>query len=264
MVGLVSKISKGTRMDQIYISKERVPGFELGTSVLIKPILEKKKINPFYYNVNNIEPIKNIIIEEILNYFEGLENVIITGSFLEKSFNFEDIDLILLTDKKIKNKYIEEHFKDSLGINTHVIPMDFKVLLKGLDTDPLFQMMLSKFVSKKRIIFKIKNKINYKLLDLHLLKSELLIKNFYFLTGREKYKFVRNLFAIILFLDEKIISPESIDEEINRYFGNDSVRNIKENLVDKNFLERYEKLYLGTFKRIMNGVNNGPKQKQTD
>src|SRR3989338_8998130 len=242
MAELISKISKGSKMDQIYIPKERSPGFETGTFVLIRPALEKAKINPFYYNVDNIEPIKIILIQEILSHFEYFDNAIITGSFLEIGFDFEE----------------------NLGINVHIISVNFKTLLKGISTDPLFQMLTSKLVSKKRVIFKIKNEINYKLLDLQLLKSELLIINFHFLTGREKYKFVRNLFAIILFLDEKSISPELVDNEINKYFGKDSVKNIKENLVDKSFLARYEKLYENTFKRIMKGVKNGSKQKQAD
>jgi len=261
MVELISKISKGTRMDQIYIPKERSPGFETGTPVLIRPVLEKAKINPFYYNVDNIEPIKNIIIEEFLNYFEHLDNVIITGSFLEKGFEFEDIDVILITNKKFDNKKIERYFKVKFGFNIHIISINFKTLLKGISTDPLFQMLVSKFVSKRRVILKIKNKINYKLLDLHLLKSELLITNFYFLAGREKYKITRNLFAIKFFMDNKKISAETIDNEINNYFGKNTVVNIKENLLGKDFLNKYKKLYNELFKKILNGIKNGSKQK---
>ena len=54
MVELISRISKGTRMDQIYIPKERMPGFELGAVVLIKPVLEKAKPKPHYYGVSNL------------------------------------------------------------------------------------------------------------------------------------------------------------------------------------------------------------------
>jgi len=253
------KVSKGSRMDQIYLPKERVPGFEIGTTVLIQPAIEKTQLRPYYYNVQYLEPIKTIVVEEILNYLEYMDNVIITGSFLEKGFEFEDIDIILITNNKIDSKRIENHFKESLGVKSHIIVMNFKTLLKGISTDPLFQMLVSKFVSKKRVIFKTRTTVNYKLLDLHLLKSELLIINFYFLTGRKKYKFVRNLFAIILFLDKKKINTESINKEISRCFGEDMVRNIKENLVDKSFLEKYKRIYENTFKRIMKGVKNGPK-----
>lgn len=248
-------------MDQIYISKERLPGFEVGTTVLIKPIIEKMKTKPLYYNISNIEPTKVIIIEEILNYFEYIDNVIITGSFLEKGFDFEDIDVILITDKKIDNSNTEIRFKKRFGINVHIISMDFKTLLKGINTDPLFQLMLSKFVSKKRVIFKTKNKINYKLLDLHLLKSKALIDNFDFLAGKEKYKMTRNLFAISLFMDNKKINTEVIDNKINEHFGKNTVKNIKENLVEKDFLNKYKSSYNRIFNKILDGIKNGSKQK---
>ncbi len=261
---LIGKISRGSRMDQVYISKERAPGFEVGATVLIQPVLEKAKPALYYYSIKHLEPVKVAIVEEVFNYLKHVDNVIIAGSFIEEGFDFEDIDVIVVTEESIDIKSIENHFKSALGIKVHIILLNFKTLLKGIHTDPLFQMLTSKFISRERTIFKTKNVINYKLLDLHLLKSELLITNFYFLTGREKYKFVRNLFAIILFLHKKIISLKSVDKEINRCFGKDSVRNIKENLVDKSFLAKYEKLYENTFKLVINGVKNGPKQKQTD
>ena len=117
MVILMSKISKGTRMDQIYIPKTRAPGFEIGETMLIKPALQKIKPKPYYYNISYLEPIKNVMIEEILNYFEHIDNIIITGSFLEKGYDFEDIDIILITDKKTDNQNIERYFKSALGMD---------------------------------------------------------------------------------------------------------------------------------------------------
>ena len=262
MVELISRISKGTRMDQIYIPKERMPGFELGATVLIKPVLEKAKPKPYYYKASNLEPIKNEIIAEILNYFEQFENAIITGSFLEKGFDFKDIDVLLITDKKIGTDSIKYHFEREFGISIHITVIGFKSLLKGLSTDPLFQMMLSKFVSKKRAIFKIKNEINYKLLDLHLLESKALIGNFDFLPGNEKYKLTRNLIAIKLFMEDKKISIDAVNSQIDSYFGEGAIKHIKENLLDKGFLDKYKKLYDKIFKVILNGIKNDSKQKQ--
>jgi len=259
MVELVSRISKGTRMDQIYIPKERMPGFELGATVLIRPVLEKAKPKPYYYNVSNIEPIKNEVIAEILNYFEQFENAIITGSFLEKGFDFNDIDVLLITDKKTESDNLKNNFERKFGISVHLISISFKSLLKGLSTDPLFQMMLSKFVSKERVIFRIKKNLNYKLLDLHLLESKALIDNFYFLPGKEKYKLTRNLIAIKLFIDNKKIGIEAVDSEIDGYFGKETVNNIKENLLDKGFLNKYRRLYNELFNKILDGIKNGSK-----
>jgi len=248
-------------MDQIYIPKERMPGFELGATVLIKPVLQKAKPKPYYYKVKNLEPIKNTFIAEILNYIDQFDNVIITGSFLEKGFDFEDIDVLLITDKKIGTYSIKYHFEREFGIGIHIIVIGFKSLLKGLNTDPLFQMMLSKFVSKERVIFRIENKIDYKLLDLHLLKSKILIDNFDFLPGEEKYKLTRNLIAIKLFMENEKISTETLNNEIENHFGKGAVRNINENLLDKGFLDKYKNLYDKIFKEILNGIKNDSKQK---
>ena len=249
-------------MDQIYIPKERMPGFELGAAVLIKPVLEKAMPKPYYYKISGLEPIKNEVIAEILNYFEQLENVIITGSFLEMGFDFNDIDVLLITDKKMETGNINNHFERKFGIRVHIIFISFKSLLKGLSTDPLFQMMLSKFVSKERVIFRIKNKINYKLLDLHLLESKSLMDNFDFLPGKEKYKSIRNLIAIKLFIDNKKISMGTLNGEMDSYFGKGTIKNIKENLLDDKLLDKYKKLYYGIFKVILNGIKNDAKQKQ--
>lgn len=262
MVELISKISKGTRMDQIYIPKERIPGFELGATVLIKPVLEKAKPKPYYYKVRGLEPIKNEVIGEILNSFEQFENVIITGSFLEKGFDFKDIDVLLITEKKMETDNINYHFEREFGIKLHIIIIGYKPLLKGLNTDPLFQMMLSKFVSKERVIFKIKREINYKLLDLHLLESKSLIDNFDFLPGKEKFKLTRNLITINLFIDNKKISVETVHSEIENYFGKGTIKNIKENLLDKEFLNKYTKLYDKIFKKILSEIKNDSKQEQ--
>ena len=186
--------------------------------------------------------------------------MIITGSFLEAGFDFKDIDVLLITDKKMENGNINSHFEGKFGISIHTIPISFKSILKGLATDPLFQMMLSKFVSKERVIFKIKNEVNYKLLDLHLLKSKSLIGNFDFLPGKEKYKLTRNLIAIGLFIENKKISMETINNKIESYFGKGIIKNIKENLLDKDFLNKYKKLYNEIFKMLLDGIKNGSKQ----
>ena len=47
---IISKISKGTKMDQIYIPKNR-PGLDIGTYVKIIPIEEKIIKRPYFYNI---------------------------------------------------------------------------------------------------------------------------------------------------------------------------------------------------------------------
>ena len=257
---IIGKISKGTKMDQIYISKERVPGFEVGGTVLIKLIPKTgitSRTNNFHYNIKSIEPIKNIIVKEIFRNFYYLDNVIITGSFLERGFGFNDIDIILITENKLDLSKLNLYIHNNLGLNAHIISIDSKSLLEGLSVDPLFQLMLSRFISKKRVIFKKNNKINYKTLDLHLLKSKILIDNYDFITGKEKYKSTRNLFAILLFLNNQKITLESVNSEINQYFGKDTIRKMNENMLEKRvFLKKYKEIYNKTLNKIMDGIKN--------
>ena len=152
MVILTGKISKGTIMDQIYVPKERPLGFELGAPVVIKPLVEEKEIKFVYYNINRLESVKIIIMQKIFSELNFADNIIITGSFLEKGFQFNDIDVILIDDKKIDTKKIEKNFSNSFDLNFHVIALDYNTLLKGLETDPLYQAVLSRYVAKKRLI----------------------------------------------------------------------------------------------------------------
>ena len=258
MVNLISKISKGTRMDQVYLPKIRPPGFGVGNFVEIIPTRRKK--TPFYtHNLNYLEPIKNVIKDELFDYFAEVDNVILTGSFLEKGFNFNDVDVILMGDLKTDSGW-EKYFQETLGINIHFTCLDRKSLIKGLKTDPMFQMMMSKYISKKRELFKYQNKFNYKSLDLHLLKSKTLLTSFDILTGKEKYNLVRNLVAIKLFLERKKLNKKLVDKTIEKFFGSEIINQLKENLVEKKqFLKKYKNIYNQTFNQIMKGIKNESK-----
>ena len=261
---IISKVSKGTRMDQVYIPKNR-KGLDIGTYVIIKP-LESKKIveKPFFYNVKHIEPIKIDIIMNILSTIDKIidkyENTIITGSFLDEGFNFGDIDIIIITEDKLSKLQIKKSLEDAIKIKIHPIILSKKALMIGLSTDPLYNMLLSKCVAKKRIIFKIKYKLDYKVLDLHLLKSKLLINNFNHLNGIDKYYLTRNMVAIFLYIKHKKVNKETVDKEIERIFNIKSIQEIKQNMLNKEeFLRLYKKIYSNTFNKIMENIKNDAK-----
>ncbi len=257
MVKIISKISTGSKMDQIYLPKVRPPGFAVGDSVEIIPTMTENM--PFYtHQVSQLEPLKSIIKDEILSYFEHTDNTFITGSFLEEGFNFHDIDVVVLGETKSKNRW-SDHFKQKLGVPVQIISLNRKSLRQGLQQDPLFQMMMSKYLSRKREIFKYKNRFNYKLLDLHLHKSKTLIDSFDILTGKEKYNLVRNLLAIDLFLKEKKLDREIIEREMEKVFGNDTPERLKENMAEKSvFLSKFRKKYDELFQIILKGIQNEP------
>lgn len=263
---IIGKISKGSKMDQIYISKNRV-GFGIGNYVLIKPLEEKKRNEkPYFYGINFIEPIKLNIISEIFSNLDknilNYENIIIAGSFLDKGFQFNDVDIILITQDKIDSNKINKKLEEEIGIKTHILVLNNDSFLAGLETDPLYPMLLSRCVAKKRFIYKKEQKINYKLLDLHLLKSKTLLGNFDVLTGSEKYNLTRNMVAIYLYLQAKKLTNELVDNEIKKSFGFKEINELKQNLINKDhFLKKYKLIYNKTFAKILKGIENGSKQK---
>ena len=255
-------------MDQVYIPKNRY-GFPIGNYVVIKPLEkppeEKKPEKLYFYRVKEIEPIKLEVIKEVVKIVEKkieiYGNIIITGSILEMGFNFNDIDVLILTESKINQESVKKEIERKTGIKAHIINLNNKELINGLETDPLYQMMLSKCISKKRFVYKTGHKIDYKLLDLHLLKSRILIDNFDILSGNEKYYLVRNLLAIKLYLEKEKINNELVNKEIKRTLGAD-ITDIKENIIEKkDFLRKYKLIYRQIFAKILKGIENGAKQK---
>ena len=258
---IIARISKGSQMDQIYLSKNR-QGMPTGEYVLITPIEEKiqtSKPKLYFYNAK-IEPIKLRIIEEIFIQITKLnpENIILTGSFLEPGFKFNDIDLIIINEKKIKTETLKQRIESLFGIKTHIILMSTGSLILGLSSDPLYSLMLSKCVSSKRIVFKVKRKPDYKLLDLHLLKSKTLIDNFSILNGEEKYYLTLNMVSILLFIQGKKLSKEIVNKKIEKTF-NIKIEKLKENIVDEKFLQKYKRIYNKIFNLIMRKIKDEPK-----
>ncbi|MFA6023283.1 MAG: hypothetical protein WC781_04300 [Candidatus Pacearchaeota archaeon] len=272
---LIGRISKGSKMDQIYISKNRA-GLDIGSYVIVTPINQirqehnetNKKASLFFYNVKKIEKLKVSIIDEIIRIIEEntnskeIENILFVGSFISSGFNFKDLDIILISSNEIDIKKIEDKIYENFGIKAHIILIENKTLLNGLSQDPFYEMMLSSFISKNRTIYQIKRKLNYKLLDLHLLKSKTLIDNFDYLNGNEKYYLIRNLIALSLFIQGEKVSNENVDKEIKNQFTLKSIEEIKENMLDKNsFIKKYKAIYDKNFNKIMIGVKNASKQK---
>jgi len=259
---LIGRISKGTKMDQIYIPKNR-SGLASGEYVLIMPLTSKqgktsKQFKPYLYNVKNLEPIKLRIIEDIFNLINKNlepENIIITGSFLEPGFKFNDIDILILTEKKVSTEMLKGKISSIMGIKPHIILIDTKSLIFGLSSDPIYNLMLSKCLSLKRFIFNAQRKINYKLLDLNLLKSKTLIDGFEILKGDEKYYLTLNMVSILLFMRGRKLSKEIINKEIEKLF-NIKIEDIKENQTKPDFLRKYKKIYNKTFKIIMKSIKN--------
>lgn len=264
-MGLIAKVSRGSKMDQIYIPKNRA-GFVVGDLVVVNSLKTGEEIEGknYFYGIDFIEPIKleivNKLFGEIDLFLGDYDNIIITGSFLDKGFHFNDVDILVVSGKGFNVDYFCGLLKEKLGIQVHIVKLEINELVEGLRSDPLYQMMLSKCISKKRFVYNVGRKIDYKMLDLHLLKSKVLLDGFDILDGIEKYKLVRNLVAISLFLEGKKVSENNVLKEIKKVFSLKDIQDIKINLVDKGlFLRKFSKEYNKVFEKIMKGIKNGSK-----
>ncbi|MBI4139392.1 hypothetical protein HY483_00335 [Candidatus Woesearchaeota archaeon] len=269
---IIARVSNGTNMDQIYLPKNRY-ALPVGSYVFVKPVETspqiKKFMKPILYGIKSIEPIKMTIAESIFEcvekQVEEYQNIIITGSFVEKGFCFQDIDVVLITEKKVEEEHIKKKIEDSTGIKAHIIVLTAKTLLQGISTDPLYQSMISTCISRKRFLYKTRKKLLYKILDLHLLRSEIVLETYDGLDGDEKYYWTRNMIAIHLFLKKEKVSNSMITEEIKNIFNIKEISEIKKNIIDKKtFLKKYKRIYDITFKKIMEGIRNESKQKQNN
>ncbi len=265
---IIAKISKGSLMDQIYVPKKR-SGLETGSYVVISP-LSKNHITttqkPYFYGIKEIAPIKLNIIQKIFNTVDSLikeyQNIIITGSFLNEGFKFNDIDIIIVKENKVNERELKDKIQSLTGILPHIIIIDNESLKRGLETDPLYNLMLSCCVSSHRIIYNIKRKFDYKVLDLHLLKSKPLIENFDILDGEQKYYLTRNLISIKLFIENKKLTPSVTDTEIIKIFNLQDIEQLKNNMLNKkDFIDIYKKAYKKTQEAIFSLIKNGSKQK---
>jgi len=260
-LGIVGRISKGSKMDQIYLPKNRLgEGLSAGSYVLIKPIFltelnkakEKSSEKPILYGLPMISNIKLYFCKEIFKtiekYFYSIDNIILVGSFFNEGFNFKDIDLLIINEKEKKNEKLKTILEERFGVIFHIIQLTKSELMKGLASDPLYENMLSKCIAKKRIVFNIKRVIDPELLDFHLLKSKTLIYNFDMLNGKDKYYMTKNMIAILLFIEGKKISNQSINKAIKEIF------NIEQSCIEENLIEKKEFLliYKKTYKKVFN------------
>lgn len=267
---IIAKVSKGSLMDQIYIPKNR-EGMEAGSYVVVTPLMKKIKQESslYFYKTEELSEIKIILLKKIVSligsYLREYQNIIIAGSILEQGFNFNDIDIIIVTNHGKIPPIIEKEIEQKLSVKLHIISMTYKELIAGLKTDPLYQLILSKYISTNRLIYTAKKEINYKLLDLHLLKSKILPDNFDILSGKEKYNLTRNIIAIKLFIENKKMTNEILNEFIISAFKLNNIEELKNNIIEKNnFINIYKKIYNDLYIKILKGIENGSKQKKAD
>jgi len=259
MVRLIKKVSKGTRFNQIYLQKNEA-GFGPGETVVISPITDiiDQELPIFEYNIK-LSSLKKEIVKKIFKIIDDLGsygNILITGSFLDEGFNFEDMDIVII-DPKINKEKVENSIKE-MGILPHLILIDSKSFDRGIKKEPLFRLMVDRFVSIKRTIFREEKDINYRLLDANLFHSKNLIDAYEILSIKERKKLLRDFISIKLFAEDKEVTLNNVKKEADNLFGKDVIKELfyyGNNEAKTKFISKFKKEFNVLQNKVMGNAS---------
>jgi len=224
----VHKVSKGSRFNQIYVPKEMELVFEVGDLVEVK--LLKKSMSLFLTGEVELSEFKENLIRDVFSFlgkFKEVKCAFFFGSFLTKKIEYNDIDLLIVTEKKSFDKIVYKEIIDKFNLKFHVISIPEEKFLELGEICPLTRSMLSQSVSNKK--FKIpKKRIDKEHIEFLLMMPEDLMK--IKTNSRVFYDNIRRLMVIERFLDYKEESQEDAEKEMTKSLGriSEKIKNNKE------------------------------------
>lgn len=224
------RISKGSRFNQIYIPKEFNSSFEVGDLVEIK-LLEKKTSLYYSKNLEILSNFKEKLVKDIffiLSEFEGIKQIFVVGSFLTNKIDYNDIDVLIISDKNLENKIYNE-LTENFNLKFHIILIPVKRLDYLERSCPLTRSMLYYFVSNKDFNLPLDIEIDKKHIQFLLMMPEDLLKLNMGSNSRVFYDNLRRLISIEKFLEKKDIDPIKLDKEVSDLIGSDIFILIKNN-----------------------------------
>ena len=231
-------VSKGSRFNQVYVPKAMSGLIGVGDLVEVR-LLEKHK--EIYYSKK--QPRLNRFKEGMVNEIFGFLNkkaayscIFVVGSFLTKVYGFNDIDLVILDDKEINAKRLEDALTKEFNQKFHILAYKKEELEKVLSYDPMIASMFSSYVSDRLIELKYGHKIDKKHILFLLMMPEDLLK--IKLSPKAFYDSTRRLVTIEHFLEKKSLLITNIDKEIEQLLGKDLYIAVKSNqLINDNEVE---------------------------
>ena len=254
------QISKGTRFNQIYIPKDMNEIFQVGD--LVEITLLKKHIQLHYSkNLKKISKFKENLIKDIfffLSKYKEINQIFIFGSFLTEEIDYNDIDILLLSNKEIEEEIHKKLIKN-IKLKFHIISTKKEKLNETLKICPLTRSMFYYFISNKpftvrRDIRIEKNHIRYLLmLPEDLLKVELESKTY--------YDSLRRLISIEYFLKGKEIAPNKIDIILKDLINKQKLEFLKNNeILDSDIIGEVKKIIKIKLNIIYKLLENGKKR----
>ncbi|MEK6874002.1 MAG: hypothetical protein AABW91_04080 [Nanoarchaeota archaeon] len=251
----IHKVSKGSRFNQIYIPLGMNGIFEIGDIVEIK--LLRKKVS-FYYskNLKKLSNYKENLAKELFSFLSGFKEIkqaFIVGSFLTSKIDYNDIDILLISDKNIENE-VYQSLIEKFNIKFHVITIPAHRFEYLIYSCPLTRSMLSYFVSNKEFILPSQNKLDINHIRFLLMTPEDLLE--VNLGSRAYYDSIRRLITIESFLENKPVDILKINNQLTKITGESLFSLIKNNEIIENgqikFLREIIKRKLDLIKNKLN------------
>ncbi len=232
-VKFIHKISKGSRFNQIYIPKEKEKEFEIGDLVEIR-LLQKK--NRLYYskNLKRLSEFKERLISEVFRFLSGyreIEQVFVFGSFLTMREDYNDIDILIISDKDKIDDTIYEDLADKFNLKFHLIRLTADELEKQIRICPLIRGMIYSSVSNKEIKGLPNRDINNNHIRFLLMLPEDVIN--VDINSKMFYDSLRRTLVIKSFLKNIDISMKDVSDKIISLIGEHLYNKIRKNEIIK-------------------------------
>ena len=222
------KVSKGSRFNQVYIPREST--IEVGD--LVQVTLLKKHTILNYKNLLKLNDFKEYIIKGIfssLQEFTDIKSVFIVGSFLFETIDYNDIDIIITTDKENKEfeKDIDRLLTNKFNQKFHILSFSEEKLKTLIEKDPLTRAMFNSYISNSEINLSYKRIIDEKHIKFLLMMPEDLLE--LRLPSRVFYDNLRRLITITQFLQNNPLDRNIILKKTKDILSMDLFSKIKNN-----------------------------------
>jgi len=211
------KVSKGSRFNQIYIPGSMQQYFQAGDLVEVR-LIEKSGSLFYSKTLKGLNEFRGKLIKEIfssLGEFD-IKQAFVVGSFLTKRVDYNDIDLLIISDSANEGK-IFGFLTEKFNLKFQILVIRAENFSRLLEICPLTRSMLYYFISNKEFTGLPKRTVDKDHINFLLMMPQDLLE--IVVGSRVFYDNIRRLFAIIYFLNGVAEDPSQIDHEIKGLIG---------------------------------------------
>lgn len=231
LVKFIKNVSKGSRFNQVYIPKDMENLIEVGDEVEVR--LVKKSASLYYSkNLKKLSEFKESLIKGIFSSLNGTSStnyIFIVGSFLTEKISYNDIDIVVIINKKINNfeEIVYNKLIEKFNLKFHLIAIEESRFWNLLKICPLTISMFSKFVCNRPFSMEKEKLIDKKHIKFLLMMPYDLLE--IRLSNRSFFDSIRRLITIERFLKGKTLDTEDINSEIKNSMAEVIYRKIRNN-----------------------------------